>query len=108
MISYLENFISFFCKMGSLIGKLNQAHPCKVLAAAHSSDQWESEVLRKHQKAEVDCRCLPRQGGGPGEQGGLSQMPMGARFACEPSEISLHPLQGWGTRDQLFLFSEST
>ena len=65
-------------------------------------------MLRKHRKAEVDCRCLPRRGRGPGEQGGLSQIPMGARFAYEPSEISLHPLQGWGTRDQLFLFSEST
>ena len=31
--------LSFFCKMGSLIGKVNQAHHCKVLAPAHSSDQ---------------------------------------------------------------------
>ena len=35
----LKTVISFFLKMGPLTGKLNQAHPCKVLAPARSSDQ---------------------------------------------------------------------
>lgn len=64
-------------------------------------------MLRKHLKVEVDGRCLPSQGRGRGARGAVPN-PHGARFACEPREVSLHPLQGRGIRDPLFLFSEST
>ena len=51
----LKTVISFFLKMGPLTGKLNQAHPCKVLAPARSSDQ---RGIREAQKT-------PQGGRGP-------------------------------------------
>ena len=86
--------------MGGLTKLILVRHREMVLAPAKITGG--SEVLRKHCKVTVECRCLRWRGAGAGL---LSQIPMSAGL-LEPRELSLHHLQGQGTRGQLFLLRD--
>ena len=75
----LKTVISFFLKMGPLTGKLNQAHPCKVLAPARSSDQRGIRGAQKTPQGGRGPQMSAKPGEGAGGPEGLCQAGGGGR-----------------------------